>query len=101
MNEWPDTDEDHLYLTYALNDSDEEPTHDSDFIWALYDSGSGLTTCPKEMFEDIEIVPSSRKLNAEAATGDAVTSFGKRSVPWTQRTAWSWMWTSPSRTCGR
>ena len=56
-NDWPDTDEDHLYLTYAVNDSDEEPTPDSDFIWALYDSGSGLTTCPMEMFEDVEIVP--------------------------------------------
>ena len=76
---WPDTDDEHLYIA-ALDGCEDQPTPDADFVWGLYDSGSGLTTCPKDMLEDIELVPSSRQLSAEAATGDSVKSFGKRSV---------------------
>ena len=75
---WPDTDDQRwacpLLLVNAI------PGADPSDIWALYDSGSGLTTCPQHMFQDIVLEKGSRPCTLEAATGDAVLPIGKRRV---------------------
>ena len=75
---WPDTDDERwvcpLLLVNAI------PGADPSDVWALYDSGSGLTTCPQHMFQDIVLEKGSHPCTLEAATGDAVLPIGKRRV---------------------
>ncbi|CAK0848466.1 unnamed protein product [Prorocentrum cordatum] len=58
-------------LPVAVGDSVE-------FDWALFDTGSGLTTCPQEFANMTEMLPPKKLPLCESATGDEVTSMGAR-----------------------
>ena len=81
--DWPDTDDE--LTIFALTpkeqvDSVNSPPGDDEEIWALYDSGSGLTTCPADRFVDVELIAGTHPCSLEAATGDAVRPIGRRRV---------------------
>jgi hypothetical protein len=80
--DWPDTD-DELTIC-ALTPPDVAaigpPSGDLEEVWALYDSGSGLTTCPADCFVDVDLIAGTHPCKLEAARGDAVRAIGRRRV---------------------
>ena len=78
----PDADDEMTICALTLPDvaAIGPPSGDLEEVWALYDSGSGLTTCPADCFVDVDFIVGTHPCKLEAATGDAVRAIGRRRV---------------------
>ena len=74
---WPDTDSE--YGVFMLAEVSEVKPGE---VWMLYDTGSAVTTCPREFMSELgEDLSRALDLRCEAATGGAVQFGGRREVP--------------------